>query len=304
MNLIDVTKEFATEAACLDYLEKMRWPDGEMFCVCCGEIGRVSKITREKTGKNRRVRLYQCLGCGKQFSATSGTIFHDSHLPLSKWFMAVALICNAKKGLSARQVQRDLGIGSYRTAWYLCHRIRKAMEEGELPKFTGVVEVDETYVGGRYDRRRRRQPWEKQGVMGFAERQGRVEAYPIPTPSKTVLVGKIKDRVSTDAELVVTDQYRSYAAIRKTHRHAVINHIREWVRGRIHTNTIENFWSLFKRGVIGSFHKVSAKHLPRYLAEFTYRFNGRKMEGLFQTTLARLAGTTVMPYKKLVATES
>jgi transposase-like protein len=201
MNLIDVGKEFATEEACLAYLEELRWPQG-VRCPQCGG-NKISRIERRKSGKNKRQLLYQCLEqtCHWQFSATAGTIFHDSHLPLSKWFLAVALVLNAKKGLSAKQMERDLGV-SYRTAWYLCHRIRKAMEEGELPKFTGVIEVDETYVGGKYDRRRKRGPWEKTPVMGIIERQGRVEAYSIPTPSKTVLVGKIKDRVSPEAELV------------------------------------------------------------------------------------------------------
>jgi transposase-like protein len=200
-------------------------------------------------------------------------------------------------------MQSDLHV-SYKTAWYLCHRIRKAMEEGELAKFTGTVEADETYVGGKYDRRRKRGPWEKTPVMGIVERGGRVEACPIPTPSKTVLVGKIKDRVSTEAELVITDEYKAYQSVAKDYRHAVINHIREWVRGNIHTNTIENFWSLPKRGLVGSFRKVSAKHLARYLAEFTYRFSRRGQEGIFMMTLARLLGAIALPYRQVVADSS
>ncbi|OLD61393.1 MAG: hypothetical protein AUI53_05940 [Acidobacteria bacterium 13_1_40CM_2_60_7] len=299
MNLIDVTKRFATEEACLDSLESLRWPDG-VRCLKCGG-SKVSKITRKSQSKNKRARLYQCLACkGFQFTTTAGTIFADSHLSLSKWFLAIGLMMNAKKGLSAKQMQRDLGCG-YQTAWYLCHRVRKAMEEGELLRFTGTVEVDETYVGGRYDRRRKRQPWEKQGVMGFAERGGRVEAFTIPTASKMVLVGKIKDRISPTAEMVVTDELAAYKSVAKTHRHEVINHIREWVRGNVHTNTIENFWSLFKRGVIGSFHNVSAKHLPRYLAEFTYRFNYRELPDLFTFTLANLLTGKPLPYRKVVA---
>jgi transposase-like protein len=298
MDLIEVSRAFAEEDACLDFLEALRWPEGVRCLRCGGE--NISKITRKTKSKNKRTRLYQCLGCkGYQFSTTTGTIFADSHLPLSKWFLAIALMLNAKKSLSARQMQRDLGVG-YQTAWYLCHRIRKAMEEGDLPKFTGVTETDETYVGGRYDKRRKRRPWEKQAVMGFAERNGRVEAYPIPVVSKTILVGKIKDRVSTEAEMVITDELAAYKSVAQTHRHEVINHIREWVRGMIHTNTIENFWSLFKRGVIGSFHKVSAKHLHRYLAEFTYRTNRRREGDIFVVTLARLLATTALSYDALV----
>jgi len=299
MNLIEVASQFGSNDQCLAHLEALRWPDG-VTCTECGSK-RVSKITRHSASKNKRTKLYQCLlpECKAQFSATCGTLFGDSHLPLVKWFLAVALMVNAKKGLSAKQMQRDLHV-SYKTAWYLSRRIRKAMEEGELAKFTGTVEVDETYVGGRYNERRKRGPWEKQGVMGFVERGGRVEAYPIPTPSTTVLVGEIKDRVSTDAELVVTDQYIGNKALDITHRHAVITHMREWVRDNVHTNTIENFWGLFKRGVTGSFHKVCAKHLPRYLAEFTNRFNRREEGGTFMMTMARLLGSVAMSYEQLI----
>lgn len=308
MNLIDVTRQFSTEEACLDFLEALRWPEGVRCLKCDGD--KVSRITRKKPGKNVRTRVYQCLVCkGYQFSVTAGTIFADSHLPLSKWFLAIGLMCNAKKGLSAKQMQRDLGVG-YQTAWYLCHRIRKAMEEGELPKFTGIVEVDETYVGGKArnmhaDVRRRKITGtggiDKAPVFGIMQRGGKVEAYAVQNVKKAVLVGKIKDRVSTDAEMVVSDELKSYNSLSQIYRHEVINHIREWVRGNVHTNTMENFWSLFKRGLMGSFHKVSVKHLSRYLAEFTYRFNRRESENLFVQTLSRLVGTIGMPYKTLVA---
>jgi transposase-like protein len=158
MKLIDVTRKFQTEDSCLDYIENMRWPNGEIGCVHCGEVGRISKITRE-AGKNKRTRIFQCLACGKQFSATSGTILNDTHLSLTKWFMAIALICEAKKSLSALQMQRHLGV-NYRTAWHLCHRIREAMQDGgllagEVTLLTGVVEADETYVGGKLKRKGR-----------------------------------------------------------------------------------------------------------------------------------------------------
>ena len=180
--LIDVQREFATEEQCLAYLEAMRWPDG-VRCLKCG-LDRISKFVTKRSkrskpyiskrtgeAKEHTIRsryLYQCLDseCGFQFSATTGTIFNDTHLPLPQWLMAVALMVNAKKGLSAKQMERDLGV-SYPTAWYLCHRIRKAMEEGQPGLLTGTVEADETYVGGKYDRRRKRAPYEKQRVIGF-----------------------------------------------------------------------------------------------------------------------------------------
>ncbi len=137
--------------------------------------------------------------------------------------------------------------------------------------------------------------------MGIVQRQGRVEAYHTPTTSKIILVGKIKDRISTEAETVITDDLAAYKSVGQTHRHEIINHMRQWVRGKIHTNTIENFWSLFKRGVIGSFHKVSAKHLPRYLAEFTYRFNYRELPDLFTFTLANLLTGKTLPYRRVAS---
>jgi hypothetical protein len=151
MNLIDVAQTFRTDDDCLEYLEQMRWPDGIRCPVCgCAEI---SKIVRKNPGKNKRTRIYQCLepSCKQQFSATSGTLFGDSHLPLTKWFMALAIVVDAKKGISALQLQEHLGIGSYRTAWCMAHRIRKAMDVDtkEFPKLTGVVEMDEAYVGGK-----------------------------------------------------------------------------------------------------------------------------------------------------------
>lgn len=300
MNLIDVTQQFATEDQCLDYLEQMRWPSG-IGCIKCGSIN-VSKITRETKTKNRRKRLYQCLEkeCGHQFSPTAGTIFHDSHLPLSKWFMAIALIVDSKKGMSANQMKRHLKI-NYRTAWYLCHRIREAMKE-PAGIFSGTVEADETFIGGRYDRRRKRGPFEKQPVMGIIERKGRVYAQQIPTTSKRVLVGIVKDRV-TPGSTVYTDEFPAYKSLREGFKHGVVKHIHyEYVRGDVHTNTIENFWSLLKRGIIGSYHKVSVKHLDRYLAEFMYRFNQREIqEQLFALVVKSLVRNGNLPYKKLIA---
>lgn len=298
MNLIDVTREFATDEQCLDYLERMRWPMG-VACIKCGST-KVSKITRESKTKNRRTRLYQCLEkeCGHQFSPTAGTIFHDSHLPLRKWFIAIALVVDAKKGMSANQMKRHLKV-NYRTAWYLYHRIREAMKE-PAGLLNGIVEVDETYVGGRYDRRRKRQPYEKAPVVGLIERNGKVQAAPIRTASSQVLVGVVRDRVAPDAK-VYTDESRAYTRIPQ--KHATVNHIRgEYVRGDVHTNTIENFWSLLKRGIIGSYHKVSVKHLERYLAEFTYRFNRRDIQHLlFEETTRNLLRRENLPYKTLIA---
>jgi hypothetical protein len=179
LSLIDTAKVFANEENCHLYLETARWPEG-VRCIKCNSDKvskftvkgktRVSKTGESKTGPDRV--MYQCLNgeCKYQFATTTGTIFADTHLPLSKWMMAVALMCNAKKGPSAKQIERDLGV-SYKTAWYLCHRIRKAMDEGVEGVFTGTVEVDETFIGGKYDKRRARAKYDKAPVFGMKERK-------------------------------------------------------------------------------------------------------------------------------------
>lgn len=314
-SLISVASEFATEEQCLAYLEKMRWPEG-VQCLAC-ESKRISKFqaregTRKrfskKLGKDVEVRipsrhLYQCLECGRQFSATLGTLFHDSHLPLRKWFLAIALLCNAKKSISALQLQRDLEV-SYRTAWYLAHRIRKAMEQKDGPQLTGLVESDETFIGGRFDKRRKRKPWKKPAVHGLIERGGQIEARHVSGATKEVLVAVVKDRVSPESKLVATDESAVYRTLGETYAHETVNHsIKEWVRGSVHTNSLEGAFSLFKRSLIGSFHRISIKHLQLYLDEFTFRFNHRENEDLFGLTVNRLLMGIALPYRRLTSSQ-
>ena len=293
MKTIDITRRFQTDEQCLDYIEKMRWPNGEVGCVHCGEIGRISKITREKKGKNQRTRLYQCMACGKQFSATSGTIFNDSHLPLPKWFLAIALICEAKKGMSACQLQRHLGV-NYRTAWYLAHRIREAMQDG-ADLLSGTVEVDETYVGGKVKRKGKPyvQKEKKDVVIGLIERGGKLRLVHVQDNKMSIIEPVIEKHVSPDA-LLQTDDSAIYHIIGKRRfpgRHRTINHISSYGIGENHSNTIENAFSLLKRGIYGTFHKVSAKHLGRYCNEFSYRFNRRGIQ------LQMFDGTVMNPSK-------
>jgi transposase-like protein len=296
MKLIDVTQKFSTEDKCLDYIEKMRWPNG-VGCVHCGSVG-VSTITRT-AGKNKRVHIYQCLEkeCGKQFSATSGTIFNDTHLPLTKWFLAIALICEAKKGISAKQVERHLGV-NYRTAWHLCHRIREAMKEGGL--LTGVVEADETYMSRRKPRKGR--PYVKKDkrdvVLGMIERGGRLRLVPIADAKIEIIEPVLEQHISPDATLQ-TDGHPTYAIISERKwvgRHQVIDHSRSYAQGDTHTQHIENAFSLLKRGVYSTFHKVSIKHLGRYCNEFSYRFNRRGEQlAMFDATLKNLTHGEVLP---------
>jgi len=304
MKLIDIQKEFSTEDKCLDYLEHLRWPGG-VCCIACGSV-KVSRITREKKSKNVRTRVYQCLEkeCGHQFSPTAGTIFHDSHLPLEKWFMAIALICEAKKGLSACQMQRHLGLGSYRTAWHLCHRIRAAMAEDRV--LTGdAVEADETYIGSKVPRRHTRQPRKaKFVVLGMVERGGgKLRLVPVPDVKSRILQPELEKGISEHVGTIYTDEHPIYIFALKSKfpgKHKTINHKRTYGIGDTHTNTIENAFSLFKRGLYGTFHKVSKKHLVRYCHEFSFRFNRREnQQQLFADTTKNLLNGRTLTYDAL-----
>lgn len=302
MNLIDVSKAFSTDEQCLAYLEAARWPHG-VRCTVCG-AKEVSKITRKTASKNKRAQIYQCLEptCKSQFSATNGTIFHDSHLPISKWFMAVALLVDAKKSMSALQLQRHLGI-NYRTAWYLAHRIREAMTEGEGPKLTGVVEVDEVYLGGK-QRGHKGKRKNKDVVIGIRERKGPARLVHTKDAKAGTLYDVVAQHISKDAQAIMTDENPGYdfrmTQYRNT-RHGRIKHKSGvYVKGDVHTNTVESTFSLFKRALIGSFHQVSIKHLQRYLNEFGYRFNRREDADIFEQTVSRMCAGKTLPYAKLV----
>ncbi len=204
MHLIDVSKTLVTDEQCLAFLEKMRWPDGVVRCTTCGN-DKVSRITRKTASKNKRAQVYQCLEptCKQQCSCTSGTIFNDSHLPLNKWFLAVALIVDAKKGMSAKQVQHHLGLKSYQTAWYLCHRIRKAMEETGNP-LTGTVEIDETYIGGKPRKGViRKTRGEKDVVIGMRQRGGPVRFFHTPDAKAKTVRELVRKHISQDVEIVM-----------------------------------------------------------------------------------------------------
>jgi hypothetical protein len=308
VSLAEIFIKFSTDEQCLEYIENMRWPDGVVRCPQCGN-DKISKVERKATSKNRRKWFYLCLEktCHNQFSPTSGTLFADSHLPLITWFHAIGLMLNAKKGISAKQLQRDLGIGGYKTAWYLNHRIREAMGNGDIPKLGGIVEIDETYVGGKsrgYGKSWRGERHAKQVVMGAIQRGGELRLQHVTGATIGTFRTFITTHVSEDAERVMTDQHPAYpAALGKlVDRHETVNHIKaEYVRGDVTTNSIESVFSLFKRGVIGQYHKLSAKHLQRYLTEFEYRFNRRKDADVFIETVRRLCGFKPLRFAELTA---
>jgi transposase-like protein len=307
MNIREAHEKFATDEQCLQYIGQMRWPDGVVRCPECGEKN-VKRVERSTESKNRRKWFYLCLEktCHNQFTPTSGTIFHDTHLPLIVWFQAITLVLNAKKGISAKQLQRDLGIGGYKTAWYLNHRIREVMAEGVIPMLGGVVEIDETYIGGK-QRGWKKKLKNKEVVMGIRERGGDLRLKHIANNSVEELGKQIKEHISPDVKMVVTDEWIAYPAAMISagihgSKHETIKHKdKVYVRGNIHTNTIESAFSLFKRGVIGSFHQLSIKHLQRYLNEFSYRFNRREDDEAFMETVRRLAGFKPLTFDMLTA---
>lgn len=318
VSLSEIFIRFSTDEECLEYIKGMRWPDGIVRCPTCGDknvtkyerpatrVRKTRSKTRDENKANRRAWFYICLNadCRQQFSPTSGTLFADSHLPLITWFHAIGLMLNAKKGISAKQLQRDLGIGGYKTAWYLNHRIREAMGSSDIPKLGGIVEVDETYIGGKLKGRgvlagKRN----KQVVVGIRQRKGPLRFIHTDDAKALTLKAVIDQHVSEDVEYYMTDESTSLnSVLRKTGKQQIVNHTRgEYVRGIAHTNSIESAFGLFKRGIVGQFHKVSIKHLQRYLDEFTYRFNRRNNGDVFIETVYRLCGFKPLRYADLTS---
>lgn len=319
MRLIEVAKEYGTQESCNDLLESMRWPEGVACVECHGN--RVSKYIKNESTRQRKNPksgmmetkivpariLYVCLDCKKQFSVTHGTIFADTHLPLEKWFMAIALMVNAKKGLSAMQMQRDIGC-TYKTAWYLCHRIRKAMEGSAPDLFTGIVEADATFVGGKFDKRRKRAKYGKQPVFGIVQRNvngvgSKVYAAPVLAEIKRETNPIIEAYVDRNATMH-TDDNKAYAQLgkRRTH-HIVIHSAGQYVNGDCHSNSVEGFWSLFKRQLIGQHHQISVKHLNRYLQETSFKFNNKEHEDVFSLVILNLLIGSALRYAALVGCE-
>lgn len=298
MTLLDLTKMYDTDTKCREILTKLRWPKG-IECPRCKAKKAVWLQARSQ---------HQCVECLYQFSVTAGTVFNDSHLPLEKWFVAAYLMCESRKGISANQLKRILGV-SYKTAWYLCHRIRAAMKGAERRMMDGIVEVDETYIGGKKPQRYgKKNPGgrshEKDIVIGFRQRGGDVRYIKANDVSSDTLYKLIHDNVSQDVELIVTDEFAAYPGAMGSEfkaRHRTIRHKEKYVDGIIHTNSAENAFSLLKRGIVGTWHRISAKHLPAYLQEMEFRFNRRKRPDLFMDTLRHMVTADPLTFEKLTA---
>ena len=277
LTLTDVSK--LTEDQARDTFERIRWPNGPV-CPHCGSV-EATKLE----GKSTRPGLYKCRDCEGQFTATINTILEDSRLPIRTWLVAFAILCSSKKGVSALQLQRQLGLGSYRSAWHMAHRIRHAMSKEPLAGLlSGTVEVDETYVGGKprkehgAQKAKRGRGTKKVPVVALVERGGRVRSHKIDRVNAATLKGAIRENVNRSST-IMTDEWRAYHGIGKEFDggHHAVNHSKgEYVRGDASTNEAESYFALLKRGIVGSFHHVSKQHLDRYCDEFSFRWNHRQ----------------------------
>ena len=290
---------------CRSYLEKMRWPKGAI-CPKCG-AREPWRITRKTPTKNAVQTLFKCKSCKKQFTATVGTIFEDSKIPLNKWFAAIYLMCASKKGISAHQIHRQLDI-TYKSAWYLCHRVRAAMQGSDFTLLKGTIEADETYVGGKTRghwtkkerindeikmglREKHPHPrMEKAVVFGMLERDGNVRTMHVPQMNQETAQAVLTHNIDLSESRLVTDAHHAYKMMKERLPHDVIKHEEEYVNGDIHTQGIEGYWSLLKRGIYGVFHHVSKGFLSNYLNEFEFRFNRRKITD--QERFSSLVGQT------------
>jgi transposase-like protein len=267
-------RHFHDEAAAFDYVEKRVWPNGPV-CPHCGGVERISKMQ----GKSTRQGLYKCYQCRKPFTVRMGTIFESSHVPLHIWLQAMYLIAGSKKGISSNQLHRTLGV-TLKTAWFMSHRIREAMRSGDLAPMTGVVEVDETYIGNLPGQTGRGGAQHKMKVLSLVSRGGEARSVKVDYVTTKEVLPILQANIAREAH-VMTDEHRIYRGLNAHFaQHSAVRHqFGEYVVGMAYTNTIEGYFSIFKRGMRGVYQWCAEKHLHRYLAEFDFRYSNRQALG-------------------------
>lgn len=293
MDILKIFRTFQTQEQCLEYLEEIRW-HGKPACLYCGSV----KVGRHASNDRKHPR-WQCQDCHSAFSVTVGTIFHCTHISLQEWFLLLGLMLNAKKSASACQISRDIGIRRA-TVWSMMHRVRVAMAEDQAQQelLYGIVEADETFIGGKPRKPNNRDNYkgkkgprgEKMVVLGAVERGGRVVAEPAPNTRGYTIKRFIERVTDLGGTLLVTDEWGGYRQIGKKANHAVIRHKSEYVNGIVHTNTIEGFWSLVKRAWYGQHHHYSREYLPLYMSEACHKYNHRKDSNGFSNLVTAMVG--------------
>jgi len=299
-NLVQLTQYFSTEQDCIEYLALKRWKEGKPVCPYCG---------CQKAYKIEQGKRYKCsnLNCKSSFSIKVGTIFEGSMIPLRTWFIAIYLISSHKKGVSSHQLGRDLGV-SQKAAWFILHRIREVFKDNDTTLYYGEVQVDESFLGGKEKNKHQSKKRKgtqggagKQAVMGMLQKDGKIKVEPIPDRSAKTLIDRILNVVQEGSE-IFTDEHGSYSDLDTWYNHQTVNHgAHEYVNGYVTVNAVENFWSLFKRGIYGVYHWCSRKHLQRYCDEFSYRFNTREYgEGTRFDDVIELAVGKRLKYRYLI----
>ena len=269
-------KYFYNEKEARKYLEKIRWADGIPVCPHCGSKNKHYELKPRTSKSELRSGVLKCKDCRKQFTVTVGTIFEGSHIPLHKWLIAIYLICSSKKGISSHQLHRMLGI-TYKSALFMGHRIRFVMSQSPLSeKLSNIVEADETYVGGKTKGKRGRGAGNKIKVFSLIQRHGDAKSFTVSDVKAKTLKKLIKENV-IDTTHLITDEFKAYRGLEKhVAKHSTVNHgKKEYVSGIIHTNFAESYFSLLKRGILGTFHHLSEEYMPYYLNEFDFRWNHR-----------------------------
>lgn len=299
-NLIQVMQYFKNEKKCKEHLAQLRW-NGKPVCPFCD----CKKVYETKAG-------YKCSNpkCYKKFTVTVGTFFENTKIELSKWFIAIYIATSHKKGISSLQLSKDINV-TQKTAWFMLHRIREMLRDKAPQMLSGIIEADETYVGGKNKNRHNnkkikgiqgRSVKDKTPVLGLFQRNGLITSKVVKDTKASTIQPIIKETVKQDSALI-TDEWHGYHGLKKDYNHKVVNHGKKQyvIDGVIHTNTLEGFWSLLKRGIIGIYHQISEKHLERYCKEFDFRYNTRAMneENRFDTLISKCKGR--MTYKELIA---